>query len=151
MKTLMLLIAFTFIFTSCKNEKEVDKIMDTLELDTSKSLLEIGCYTYRGNNSTITFEITDIKKFVTGNLNYHLAEKDANTGTFEGVLLDDILLGDYTFQSEGTTSRREVIFKIVNHQLMEGYGRMDDEGICFVNTDHVTFSSTMPLTKTHCK
>jgi len=150
MKKLILLYAFALAFSNCENKPETSKPIEIMERTVSEGLLDIGCYTFNGNNSSITFEITHINRIITGNLKYHLAEKDANIGTFEGVLIDDILLGDYTFQSEGTTSRREVIFKVIDHQLVEGYGRMDEDGICFVNTDHVTFSSTMPLTKTDC-
>lgn len=155
MKKISILFALILAFVSCKNKSEetikTAEPIEIIESHSSEGLLEIGCYMYNGNNSSIMFEVTDTKNsFIKGHLNYHLAEKDANIGKFEGVLLDDILLGDYTFESEGVTSKREVIFKIVNHQLIEGYGPMDEEGICFANTDHVTFSSTMPLTKTEC-
>lgn len=151
----LILLLFFIAFTNCNNKpkdtKNVSSPIENTESGDSEALLEVGCYTYKGNNSSIIFEITQLNKFVTGNLQYHLAEKDKNIGTFEGVLIDDILLGDYIFESEGSTSKREVIFKIINHQLIEGYGAMDEDGICFVNTDHVTFSSTMPLAKTNCK
>src|SRR5690606_17194654 len=83
-------------------------------------------------------------------LDYHLAEKDANRGTFEGFLIDDVILGDYIFQSEGVTSKREVIFKIVKGQLIEGSGPMDEEGVCILNTDHVTYTPNMPSSNTKC-
>jgi hypothetical protein len=155
MKKLIVLFVVIFAFFNCKNKSEdTNKITEPIEIienDISEALLEIGCYAYNANKSSVTFEITDIEdSIITGTLNYHLAEKDANIGTFKGVLLDDIILGDYIFQSEGLTSKREVIFKLINGQLIEGYGDMDEEGICFANTDHVTFTSTMPLTKTDC-
>ncbi|PKQ46159.1 hypothetical protein [Confluentibacter flavum] len=153
MKKSIVLFSLILAFTNCKNKSETNETsepVETIEGKVSTGLLEVGCYTYTGNNSSITFEITDINKSIIGSLNYHLAEKDANMGTFEGLLIDDVLLGDYTFESEGVSSRREVIFKLTNGQLFEGYGEMDEEGICFANTDHVTFTSTMPLTKTDC-
>lgn len=151
MKKQILLFAIILAFTNCKNKSETNETSEPVESTDNKELLDVGCYTYKGNNSSIIFEITKINKTITGNLNYHLSEKDTNMGTFEGLLINDVLLGDYTFESEGVTSRREVIFKIINGQLIEGYGAMDEEGICFVNTDHVTFTSSMPLTKTDCK
>ena len=155
MKKSIFLLALTFAFVNCKNKsEEINKTTEPIEIignQDSKALLEIGCYAYNNNKSSILFEVTDTNNgFIKGHLNYRLAEKDANMGTFEGVLLNDILLGDYMFQSEGVISKREVIFKIVNQQLIEGYGPMDENGICFMNTDHVTFSSTMPLSKTKC-
>lgn len=156
MKKLIFLFTLITALTNCKNNSEANKTTEPVETpevienNMPKGLLEVGCYAYSGNNTSIVFEIKEINKKVTGNLDYHLAEKDANMGTFEGILDDDILFGDYTFQSEGTTSKREVIFKVINNQLVEGYGEMDEEGTHFSNTDHVTFSSTMPLTKTDC-
>lgn len=152
MKKLMLLCYLLMAFTNCENKAQTNEAMESTESAESKvsGELQVGCYAYKGNNSAITFEITKIAYSITGTLNYHLAEKDANTGTFEGFLIDDVLLGDYTFQSEGITSKREVIFKIINGQLIEGFGPMDEEGICFINTDHVTYTPTMPLSKTKC-
>lgn len=152
MKKLIVLFALTLAFSSCKNKSEETKeTVEPIEIAPSQSLLELGCYAYKSNNSSVTFEIITIHNdIVKGKLDYHLAEKDANVGTFEGVLVDDVLLGDYTFQSEGVISKREVIFKIINGQLIEGYGDMNEDGTQFINTDHVTFSSIMPLTKTDC-
>lgn len=146
---LMLLL----ISTGCKNKSETNPSVEPatiLENNATDSILEVGCYSFQGNNSSITFEITNMDYSIKGNLDYHLAEKDANRGTFEGFLIDDVILGDYIFQSEGVTSKREVIFKIVNGQLIEGFGPMDEEGVCFLNTDHVTYTPTMPLSKTKC-
>ncbi len=156
MKKSIVLFALVIAFTSCKNKSDetnkIPKPVEIIESDISEKLLEIGCYAYNGRrDNSALFEITNTKDgIIKGNLNYHLAEKDANIGTFEGVLVNDILLGDYTFQSEGTTSKREVIFKVINGNLIEGYGEMDEEGTHFINTDHVTFTSSMPLTKTDC-
>lgn len=153
MKKFMLLCSLIIAFTNCKDKTETNTTIEPsekVESNTSTDVLQIGCYSYQDKRNSVTFEITKMDYNVKGHLEYHLAEKDANRGLFEGFLIEDILLGDYIFQSEGTTSKREVIFKIINGQLIEGYGRMDEEGICFVNTDHVTYSSTMPLTKTDC-
>src|SRR5690606_3117880 len=153
MKKFIAAFALLLAFISCKNKSEpTDTIepVDIIKNNIATELLEVGCYSYNGNKNTITFEITDIDFSVKGKLNYHLAEKDSNTGTFEGFLIDDVVLGDYTFQSEGTTSKREVIFKIVNGQLIEGFGPLDEDGICFINTDHVTYTPIMPLAKAKC-
>ena len=153
MKNTIVIFVLILSLIGCKNKSEEAKETSTqiMESNEPTGLLEVGCYAYNANKSAIKFEIMDIKDdIIKGNLKYRLAEKDANIGTFEGVLIDDILLGDYTFQSEGLTSTREVIFKIINGQLIEGYGNMDEEGTHFVNTDHVTFTSTMPLTKMNC-
>ncbi|WP_111307426.1 hypothetical protein [Confluentibacter sediminis] len=150
MKKLIILCLITSVFISCKNKSETDNTRETVDTNVPSPFLEVGCYAYKGHNNSIELKITEMNDMVAGYLNYHLAEKDANTGTFRGIVDDDVLLAEYTFQSEGTTSKREVIFKVINDELIEGYGEMDAEGTHFRNTDHVSFSSTMPLTKTDC-
>lgn len=137
----------------CKDKSEINPTIEPVDIhenNTPSSFLEVGCYIFKKDKNSIMFKITHIDYSIKGKLDYRLAEKDANTGTFEGFLIDDVILGDYTFQSEGITSKREVIFKIVNGQLIEGFGPMDEDGICFVNTDHITYTPTMPLSKTKC-
>ena len=141
------------LLVACKNKSESNNSIertDFMETDITPKSLEVGCYTFHDYSNSITFEISSIEHSITGKLSYHLADKNANSGTFEGFLIDDVILGDYIFQSEGITSKREVIFKIVNGQLIEGFGPMDEDGICFLNTDHVTYTPIMPLSKTKC-
>ena len=85
-----------------------------------------------------------------GNLNYAFKEKDANTGTFSGVLKDSVLIGNYSFMSEGMVSSREVAFLVKENQLIEGFGELDETGTGFKDKDNISFSSSMPLTKTEC-
>lgn len=154
-------IAFTlFLFVlmvSCKTKEE--KQTDSSEEKTSTEItqeklktpiLETGCYTYEGNGNKVSLEITDISNTVLGNLDYALKEKDANTGTFAGTLQDSILIGSYSFSSEGSQSTREVAFLIKDGQLIEGYGELDETGTAFKDKSALSFSSSMPLSKTDC-
>ena len=78
------------------------------------------------NGTTINLEITELGNPVMGNLTFALSGKDRNTGTFKGRLKDEKLIGEYTFQSEGVESSREVAFKVDGDRLIEGYGELTD-------------------------
>jgi len=115
-----------------------------------KSALEMGCYSYHGNGNAIDLEITGLNNGVSGKLMYALDGKDRNSGTFSGRLNGDKLLGTYTFISEGIESMREVAFLIKDNQLIEGYGELNENGTTFVDRSNLSYTSTMPLTKTDC-
>ncbi|WP_051947189.1 hypothetical protein [Muricauda sp. MAR_2010_75] len=156
-------IAFTFflfvLIASCKTKEEKESNgsrsdtsteMSEEKMETQSPILEIGCYMYEGNGNKISLELTDISNTVHGNLDYALKEKDASTGTFAGTLHDSMLIGSYTFASEGMESTREVAFLVKDDQLIEGYGELDETGTAFKDKSALSFSSSMPLRKTDC-
>ena len=152
MKKIIYFILATVAFSGCKNENS-KKTSDKKPIDTtafSSSILQLGCYTYNANNDNINFEITSVENGITGNLNYVLNEKDSNSGTFIGKINGEHLIGTYEFMSEGLTSKREVAFLIKDNQLIEGYGKMDESGTSFVDKTKISYTSTMPLSKTNC-
>jgi hypothetical protein len=59
---------------------------------------------------------------VTGQLSYRYFEKDRNEGTIRGAMHGDTLRAEYTFQSEGVASVREVAFVRRGTGFVEGYG-----------------------------
>lgn len=132
-----------------ENNVQTDSRIEAVEEKTPS--VELGCYIYDANGNLIILEITDINDSVLGNLSYALKEKDANTGTFAGILKDSVLLGSYTFISEGTESTREVAFLVKGNQLIEGFGELDETGTAFKDKSTLSFSSSMPLSKTDCE
>lgn len=144
----LLIIAFCILTLSSCKKKEV--LVDPPKMETTQSLLPIGCYVFNDSKNVISFEITDNKDEIKGILAYSLAEKDRNSGSFVGQLNNKTLIGTYTFQSEGTESTRQVAFKINGNQLLEGYGEMSADGTTFKDTNALIFSNDMPLTKTPC-
>lgn len=156
MKKLLLACLALSVVASCKNKetKEVDSVPQepvTVAPPQPVPALEEGCYTYDANGNHIVLEITKMNGSVLGNLDYALKEKDANKGTFSGVLKDSVLLGSYTFMSEGTESTREVAFLVKEGQLIEGFGALDETGTAFQDPMSLSFSSSMPLIKTDCE
>ena len=154
-KQLFILLFISLSISSCNNGKEkkglfVEENQVTTKLDTTPQL-EVGCYTYNDDKNYITFEITETEDRVIGNLMYKLDGKDANTGVFKGKLNGNILFGNYTFNSEGLTSTREVTFQLINNKLIEGFGMMNDLGNSFIDKNDIAYTSQMQLTKTTCK
>jgi hypothetical protein len=80
------------------------------------------CYAYRTETDTIRLTLQTTQPTVTGQLAYRYFEKDRSQGTIRGTMHGDTLLADYTFQSEGTTSVREVAFLRRDIGFVEGYG-----------------------------
>lgn len=84
-----------------------------------------GCYRMIIKKDTATLSLNAEGSKITGSLSYHWFEKDHNDGTFDGEIMNDsLLVADYTFQSEGNTSVRQVVFKIRDSLLLQGYGEL---------------------------
>jgi hypothetical protein len=80
------------------------------------------CYAHTSATDTIRLTLQTTQPTVTGQLVYRYFEKDRNQGTIQGVMHGDTLLADYTFQSEGTTSVRQVAFLRRDIGFIEGFG-----------------------------
>lgn len=154
MKNLFLAMFLGLAIVSCKEKKaetnNSDESQTTDSPEKMSSTLRKGCYMYDANGNSINLEITENGNPVVGKLTYALSGKDKNTGTFKGRLEDDKLTGQYTFQSEGTESSREVAFMVKGEKLVEGYGELTDEGTAFKDPNSIKYSSTMPLVKADC-
>jgi hypothetical protein len=150
MKTTGFILALA-LFTSCgsqpgKTEKQ------TGDQDNSKEI-PVDCYQYAQEGDTITLHLVHIGDLFTGVLYYKLKEKDLNVGSIKGSMTDGILVADYTFKSEGTSSTRQVAFKKVGNTFIEGYAETKDEnGVTkFKNLDSLVFSSSIKLQETVCE
>lgn len=66
---------------------------------------------------------------------------------------DNILVGEYTFMSEGIQSIRQVAFKFEDSAFVEGYGETyTKEGKeYFKDIDSLKFNDSMKLTALNCK
>ncbi len=124
---------------------------DTLITNNTPVMLT-GCYEMIINGDTATLRIDLQDSTITGNLNYHFKEKDQNTGTLRGVIRDKYIYADYIFNSEGTTSIREVVFKIEGDILIPGFGDIVEQGtkIIFTDKNALQFQSETPFLKIAC-
>jgi hypothetical protein len=114
---------------------------------------ETRCFRYSTEKDSVLLSITYSADSVRGTLKYYLAEKDKNIGTIKGKLANDLLLGEYTFQSEGIESKRQVAFKKDGNDLIEGYGEIQNTNgnSRFVNIDSLKFSESIILKETNCR
>ena len=72
-------------------------------------------------------------EIISGDLIYQFSEKDNTKGNLNGTLNGDTLNLDYTFQSEGITSKRPLKFLIAKDRIIEIYGSAKDkEGKGFI-------------------
>ena len=104
----------------------------------------IGCYVGHLANDVYSLRVTkDNAGVIEGTLDINNAEKDSSTGTIKGTYKDSILLADYTFLSEGTTSLMQVVFKKVDDGFVRGYGKPDDAtGTRFVDLSKITYDTS---------
>ncbi|OLY93919.1 hypothetical protein SAMN05444008_11125 [Cnuella takakiae] len=118
----------------------------------SEPFVLTGCYemTHKRDSATLQLEVQD--SVVTGRLVYRRYQRDGNTGTIKGVLRDSLILADYTFQSEGLTSVRELVLKIKDTTLVEAFGDLKNEGnkIVFSNTANLQYMEENPFVKVAC-
>lgn len=111
-----------------------------------------GCYrmTQKRDTALLNLQVTDT--LVSGDLVYHWNTRDGNKGTLKGVLRDSLILADYTFQSEGMTSVREVIFKIKDSTLVQAFGELvpGKEKVSFRNRNTLQYLEKTPFLKISC-
>jgi len=159
MKKIAILFFTALTLLNCKKKEEKTENISPQEGTSEEKKpdsLVMGRYLFDDGKNKITFEIIENGKEIKGNptneikgfLTYELAEKDKNSGNFTGKFNDGILLGKYTFQSEGKESIREVAFKVDGDKLIEGYGDLNEDGTAFKDVTKLNFTSKMPLTKT---
>lgn len=148
------LTAFIAVLSSCNTDPAKQQTGDTnevLAVDTTftaaKPKTSLGdCYVYTRNKDTASLKLSIQGEELTGQLNYNLFEKDSNTGKIAGELKGDTLIAEYTFDSEGLRSVREVIFvKKEDGNLYEGTGEVMEKGgkTVFKNRSALKFGPDM--------
>lgn len=127
MSTKKTLFSFAILLTglySCTQSKHDTSAGNLPGADSTENSIK-GCYLYTVNKDTFQLAITAVNKNdVEGSIIYNFYEKDDSKGTFNGSFDGETLKGDYTFQSEGSTSVREVIFKKTQTGFVEGTGEV---------------------------
>ena len=111
-----------------------------------------SCYQNINGKDTVLLSISGEAITVTGLLSYNYYEKDKSSGDIQGNMYGDTLIGEYSFQSEGTTSVREVAFLKRDDTFVEGYGDVEEKDgkMVFKNRSSLKFTGH-PLKKVDCK
>lgn len=135
MKNILQFVVVTMLIVACESKKATDIS---------------GCYRMIIKNDTALMSLNHAGDSVSGSLSYNWYEKDDNNGTFRGAVKNDTLIvADYTFQSEGTTSVRQVAFKIKDSILQQGYGEliMKNDTSFFRDVNLIIFDTKNPFKK----
>ena len=151
----------TVIIASCNNGTTTKDNMQDLASDSAKKEADpnvskfdfiSGCYQNVLNGDTAFLKMNVHEFVVDGTLNYRRSQKDSNEGTFTGVIRGEIIVIHYNFNSEGTTSMREVAFKIKGDHLVEGYGDilMKGDSAVFENIALLKFQDAQTFNKIAC-
>ncbi len=149
---IFLSIAIILIAAACKKETPTQTPEKTVPIaeEVLPETPKTECYEVNKNGNVISMQMNYNQDNVSGSLTYAIREKDANTGTFTGQIKDSILIADYTFQSEGMKSTRQIAYKLKGDQIVEGYGDMNEDGTKFKDVNKLDFDSKMPLYKVDC-
>ena len=139
---------------SCKGPKE-DSPIDVAFSPEDEQLMNMNteCFQYISEKDTIKLTTHIDGTNITGTLNYSLFEKDKNSGTIDGEIRDNLIIAEYTFQSEGQTSKRQVVFKNTDEGWKEGFGEMKEvDGIPVqVNIDSLDYRHGLALKPVPCQ
>jgi hypothetical protein len=136
MKNILQFVVATVILASCQS--------------TATTADPAGCYRMIIKNDTATISLNAQADSVSGSLSYNWYERDDNQGTFKGTIKNDsLIVADYTFQSEGVTSVRQVVFKIQDSVLLQGYGELQERNdtAFFRDVNLVIFDTKNPFRK----
>ena len=162
MKNSIFVLAITVLtFVGCK--KETDKndaatdsttVLKDSAISTeaaTQSLRE--CYQFVQMKDTISLSYDQNGANVKGQMQFKNYEKDSSKGDVEGIFAGDTLKLDYTFQSEGTTSVREIYLLKSGNSLQMGIGDMEDKAgkMVFSKPKSVKYIKDIVLVKTECK
>ena len=148
--------AAALLMASCQGgtaKKTQAKIDSTIVTNATASPDSIRCYQYIKDRDTAILSLKTEDNKVTGTLGYNLYEKDKNAGTIAGIVKGDTIIANYTFQSEGKTSIREVAFLKKGDQLIEGFGDVQEikEETKFKDLSKLKFDGSMTFDKIDCK
>lgn len=152
MKRIGYLFGGLLFFAACAQSPKQDNGAAVVDSTAGAELTEndaAGSYTYMQQGDTVSLHLTMQGSKAMGHLTYAWKEKDHNNGSFEGEIKDGILLADYTFQSEGMSSVRQVAFKIDGTTATEGYGDVEEKDGKFVFKDanNLSFDKGLVLSK----
>ncbi|WP_057936957.1 hypothetical protein [Algoriphagus resistens] len=153
MKSLFALLSASILLLSCSGPKKDSPIDAAFSPDEEHvEAINTECFQYMGEKDTVRLTTHVDGTNITGSLDYSFFEKDKNSGAIEGEIRDNMIIAEYTFMSEGTTSKRQVVFKNTEEGWKEGYGEMKSvDGIPVqVNIDSLDFSHDMVLTPVPC-
>lgn len=140
---LLIIGAFTYVWS---HKTEVPPVVDESSSTPSQAASIVGCYRAGTDKDVFTLHVTSLTgTSASGTLEFKNYQKDSSSGVFQGTYDSGVLLGNYSFRSEGMDSVMQVIFKRTGDNFVRGYGSLDSTGTKFSNLDTVTYNESDPL------
>lgn len=160
-KPILLLTTLVIFGSSCTSEKKEEQRNDSTSITSTDTTLVptvpieqkiTECYTYINKRDTATLTINTENEELTGKLAYNLFEKDKNTGTIAGEMKGDTIIAEYTFNSEGMRSIREIVLLRKDGKLYEGYGEATERNgkMLFADRSKLRFGDAIVFSKSDC-
>lgn len=157
MKNIYLFLSVTLLVasSSCMNNKKEAATVPELQVEAPLETIVKECYQaiIEKDTITLTVDVNNINQFE-GELDYSYYQKDKSFGTLLGNVKGDTIYADYTFQSEGKTSIRELVFmKKDANTYVEGYGEMIEvnDKMAFKDKSKIKFDGNIVYNKIDCK
>lgn len=161
-RSLLLLTGIALLASACNSNNTDTKGADSTSVTAIDTTLTpavpiqakiTDCYIYTKNRDTVKLKLNTENEELTGDLSYNLFEKDSNKGTISGEIKGDTILAEYTFDSEGMRSTREVVFLKRDGKLYEGFGDLEEKSgkTVFKNRAQLKFGNAIVLSLTECK
>lgn len=151
MKALLINSCVIALLFSC-NSGQSDADNSTAGQTQNTMIAKNSCFISASSTDTVWLKIEVFPNVVTGILKYQFFEKDQNQGTIDGHLEGSILYADYTFQSEGSISVREVAFLLESDKVTEGFGEVEvkDGKQVFKDRSSIIFSDGLTFNRIDC-
>lgn len=151
----ILIIVFGALILSCNLNKSEEPSSDAGS-ETSASpapVYAVSCYEWTGNDDTIKVRLELNGNDVSGTIVYDYSRKDRTEGALKGKLNGDIILADYSFDSEGERSVRQVAYKISGKDIVEGFGSMEEINgkMTFNKPDSLIFNPSFLIPAKSCQ
>ncbi len=145
LKKIIGILSMALVFTACKQETKEKEVGETQE-PTAEVNKEI-VYIHNKNKNEFVLSFIREGDSVVGKFNYHLNGRDENNGTIKGVIKGNLLIADYDFMSEGINSTRQVVFKMEEGSLLEGYGDVieKDGKVVYVDPSQLKYNEDFKL------
>ncbi len=158
MKKLFFVLSSAAILFSCEKKETVSNAasstQDSLKINESDIQIEAiphTCYSEAIGKDSVFVMLDDNLGTITGKMYYKNFEKDSSYGDLNGISDGDTLKVDYVFQSEGSTSTREIWFLMKDGKLLEGIAEYDETGEKYKNTMDIKYQGGHQLSAVNCE
>lgn len=156
MKKIILAASVAVAFLSCE-KKQTETVSNNTNTPVEDNYTvedeSIGakkCYIQGTGNDTLYVSLDDNLGTVSGRMYYKNHQKDSSFGDVVGSSNGDTIKVDYTFQSEGATSTREIWFLKKDGKLLEGIGNLDASGTRYADYKKIKFDGGHVLDEAEC-